>query len=138
MKKLLFTIVLSYITSMQCLAQVADTSSATQTDLFCFYLHKSQAENTMGWFFLIPGAAMMTLEGAGYSDGFLKYGFHSRRAGLFVVGTAMALRGIPFFISAGKYRKRAYLSLQRKNVLIRERYASENCFYAAIFLKIRF
>ncbi len=85
------------------------------------YLQKSKKQKKMGWILVASGAALIVTsriipqgESKGFTGSDLWFGLPVEefendgiRAGLALYGTAAALGSIPFFIAAGKNKKRS-------------------------------
>ena len=108
---------------------------------YCLYMKAYKANRTVGWLLLVPGATMMTIKGvmnASNNNNIFKNGFNpAKGTGIGFIGGVMALTSIPFFISAGNNKRKAYLSLKREKIVTTDR-SGGSIHYLAMDLKIKF
>ena len=141
--KHIFAILMPFILSLQIVsAQKIDTPCFGSPEAkYCLYMAKYKTNRTVGWLLLVPGATMMTIKGvmnASNNNNIFKSGFNpAKGTGLGFIGGVMALTSIPFFISAGNNKRKAYLSLKREKIVTSDRSVG-SFHYLAIDLKIKF
>lgn len=115
------------------------------------YLQKSKIQKIVGWILVAGGAALIVTSRIipqGASKGFTGsfYGFPVEefendgiRAGLGLIGAAATLGSIPFFIAAGKNKKRAKTTtgfLKLEKVPIPQQTLTSPYLYLAVGLRI--
>lgn len=114
-------------------AQKPDTLAAQPaTPMYDIYMQRHKTNKTVAWVFLSAGVATAVagLVDAGSSGGILSSNFDTGVTLMFV-GALVAVPSIPFFIMAGKNKKKAMLELKSGTI------AGPGSFrYAAVALKI--
>ncbi len=142
LKRIVTILILFFLSYQFVSAQIAyHSSSRFPGAVYDFYNWKNKTNNTTGWLLLMPGTTMTTVKGlvnSNNSRDIFNYQFNpKKRSGFGFIGTVMALTSIPFFISAGNNRKKAFLSLKREKVEAGNS-GSGNFHYVAIDFKMRF
>jgi hypothetical protein len=141
--KQIAAILITFMLSLQfASAQKIDTPCFGSPEAkYCLYMEKYKTNKTVGWLLLVSGATMMTIKGvinAHNNNNVFKNGFNPAKGpGLGIIGSAMALTSIPFFISAGNNKRKACLSLKREKIVTADR-STGSIHYLAIDLKIKF
>jgi hypothetical protein len=142
LKRLMVLLIVFLLSTQFVSAQKSDTAANGSAQAsYDFYMQRHKTNNTIGWLLLGSGVTMTTV-GAAIGTNNIKYiltpGYNSHKGeAVAFAGGLMALVSIPFFISAGGSRRKAYLSLKKEKVSIGERGPAKVTF-AAISFKIKF
>ncbi len=142
LKRLVIFLIVFLLPAQFVSAQKSDTAANESARTgYDFYMQKHKTNNTIGWLLLGSGVTMASV-GFGIGANNMKYSFtpgynnHKGDAVAFT-GSLMALVSIPFFISAGGSRRKAFLSLKKEKISIGEK-GPAKFNYPAIALKIKF
>lgn len=142
MKKHISILVILFLSIQLVAAQKVDTPlSRSPQSMYCFYMGKYNAKQTVGWVLLAPGFTVAAIGGiinANLGYNVLTTGFSLSKGSKFgILGSLIALTSIPFFISAGNDRAKAFLSLKKEKLSIFERGPGKFS-YPAIAIKVNF
>ena len=139
MKKILFLACLFLSVIQLVNGQKLDTAMYTSPQaLHDKYMQNRAVQNTVGWVVLGCGLGMTAggiyvyfIQAIGEGD------VSSAGPTLFYLGVASSLASIPFFISAGQYKKKAQLALKKESITFGNK-APNRTGYMALALTIRF
>jgi len=122
-------------------AQKIDTSAiGLSQDIHQHYIVKHKNNKTIALLLLVPGSTMITVGGVinlKHGNVFTGAANSNKGTAIGLLGSAMAITSIPFFIAAGKNQKKAFLSIKSEKVTIG---APDHCkfSYPALALRIKF
>lgn len=142
LKRLVILLIVFLLSAQFVSAQKSDTATNGSAQAgYDFYMQKHKTNNTIGWLLLGSGVTVASV-GVGIGANNIKYVFtpgYDSHKGEVIAFTAslMALASIPFFISAGGSKRKAYLSLKKEKISIGEK-GPTKFNYPAIALKIKF
>ena len=142
MKRILITLLFLLISFQMTLGQVVEqTTNNSQQELYDFYKLKQKKNNTTGWIMLGGGAALTlgTLISYNSNSGAGLFGNipSESQIVMFSIGGALTLASIPFFISAGKNKRKAEIYFKGVQNKV-GRINVDNSNYLAIGLTIPF
>jgi hypothetical protein len=140
MKFLIILIALAFSTQPGC-AQKLDTSSTRSAqDTYRNYIEKNKNDKTIALLLLVPGSTMITVGGViniRHGNVFTGAANSSRGTTIGLLGSVMAATSIPFFIAAGRNKKKAFLTFKSEKVTMGHPDHSKFS-YPALALRIKF
>ena len=141
MKRLLGILLILIMTCQLIQGQVIEQADNSQQELYDFHMLKHKKNKTAAWVLMGTGATIMVGTLISYNQrdrsGWLNDIPSESEVTMFIVGGVISLSSIPFFISAGKNKKTAILSLKgEQNIVGNIKFDNSN--YLAIGITIPF